>query len=239
MSLPLRALLLSAGFGTRLRPITSSIPKCLVQVGGQPILGIWINKLEELGCEKILINTHYLNKVVEQYVHNYPRKNTDILTVYEEKLLGTAGTLLFNKNFFKNSRILMIHADNVTDADLSLILAAHKKRPKECLITMLTFNTMDPQSCGIVHTDKNGVVKNFYEKKQGNYGFKANGALYIFDYELIDYLEEKNMEFYDFSKDVIPTILGKIYTWHTDANYFDIGTQKSLEKANKIWKVKL
>lgn len=239
MSLPLRALLLSAGFGTRLRPITLSLPKCLVQVAGQPVLGIWINKLEELGCEKILINTHYLNKIVEQFVHNYPRKNTDILTVYEEKLLGTAGTLLFNKSFFKNSRVLMIHADNVTDADLSLILDAHKKRPKECLITMLTFNTMDPQNCGIVHTDKNGVVKNFYEKKQGNYGYKANGALYIFDYEFIDYLEEKNIEFHDFSKDVIPTILGKIYTWHTDANYFDIGTQKSLEKANKIWKIKL
>ena len=72
---------------------------------------------------------------------------------YERKLLGTAGTLMRNEDYFKGSKGLLIHADNATDTDLNKLIEAHEERPKGCLITMLTFETENPQSCGIVEVD--------------------------------------------------------------------------------------
>ena len=72
MTKPLRALLLAAGFGTRLRPITQKIPKCLVEVGGEPLLGRWLRQLENVGCEAVLINTHYLADQVESFLRDRP-----------------------------------------------------------------------------------------------------------------------------------------------------------------------
>ena len=238
MSLPLRALLLSAGLGTRLRPLTLKTPKCLIPISGKPLLEIWLDELENLGCEKILINTHYLSHQVEEFLQNYPKRNAEIITTYEKKLLGTAGTFIYNKNFFKGSRGILIHADNITDADLNFIIDAHNQRPKECILTMLTFNTLNPQSCGIVQINEKGIVESFYEKVNFFKGNRANGALYVFDYELIEFLEKKDFNFYDFSRDIIPLLLGRIFTWHTNSNYYDIGSHESLKSVERIWKKK-
>ena len=71
MSKPLRALLLAAGLGTRLRPLTLQTPKCLVTIGGEPLLGHWLRQLEEAGCEAVLVNTHYLADQVVAYLANW------------------------------------------------------------------------------------------------------------------------------------------------------------------------
>jgi mannose-1-phosphate guanylyltransferase len=71
MSRPLRALLLSAGLGTRLRPLTLYTPKCLVPIGGYPLLGRWLRKLEQAGCKAVLVNTHYLAEQVEAYLQSW------------------------------------------------------------------------------------------------------------------------------------------------------------------------
>ena len=83
---------------------------------------------------------------------------------YEEKLLGTAGTLIKHKDFFKDSRIIMLHTDNMTNFDLSELIKADEQRPKNCLMTMLTFETNSPQTCGIIERDKDMIVRNFFEK---------------------------------------------------------------------------
>ena len=95
-----KALLLAAGLGTRLKPITKNIPKCLVRVGNEPILGIWLNNLSKAGCESVLINTHYFSNQVEDYLKKKEFGNMQIVTSYESSLLGTAGTLIKNSDFF-------------------------------------------------------------------------------------------------------------------------------------------
>ena len=89
----MRALLLAAGLGIRLRPITNSIPKCLIEINGRPLLDYWIELLSEGGIVDILINLHHLPNAVISYIEScrYPVKVT---TVYEQRLLGTGGTLL-------------------------------------------------------------------------------------------------------------------------------------------------
>ena len=167
MSSQIKALLLAAGFGTRLRPITDSTPKCLVEIEGlHP--GRWINELEKINCDSILINTHYLANQVNEYVdHIQPECSSKLSIIHEEQLLGTCGTLLANQSFFADSTGLLIHADNATSADLQELISAHHDRPNHCLLTMLTFNTTNPQSCGIVEIDKEGVVIRFHENLAG------------------------------------------------------------------------
>ena len=88
MKKTIRALLLSAGLGTRLRPLTLSIPKCLVEINDKPILENWLDKLEKIRVEKVLINTHYLSEQVDKFIDNQHNRNIEISNFYEEKLYG-------------------------------------------------------------------------------------------------------------------------------------------------------
>jgi len=154
MSSPLRALLLAAGLGTRLRPITEHTPKCLVRVAGEPLLGRWLRQLDAAGCEAVLINTHHLAEKVQAFLDAWQLSGKTagmaVQSVHEPRLLGTAGTLIANQGFFTGSTGLLIHADNAMAGNLDGLLDAHRRRPEECLLTMLTFRTHQPQSCGIV-----------------------------------------------------------------------------------------
>jgi len=231
MSRPLRALLLAAGLGTRLRPITLHTPKCLVTVAGEPLLGRWLRQLEAAGCEAVLINTHYLADQVVAFLQQRPAGPMSVHTIHEPGLLGTAGTLLANHAFFEGATGLLIHADNAMGEDLLGFLAAHETRPAHCMLTMLTFRTDQPCSCGIVATDAQGVVTDFREKVADPPGNCANGALYAFDAPFLDCLAGMAPEPSDFSTEVIPTLMGRIQTWHTDQPYLDIGTPAALAKA--------
>ncbi len=232
----LRALLLAAGFGTRLKPITNNIPKCLVEISGKPLLGRWIQQLEVLGCDSVLLNTHYLSNLVMNYLNNLPKNRLKIKTVYEEKLKGTAGTLFDNIDFFDGHTGIFLHADNVSDFDLRNLLKAHENRPKQCLLTMLTFNCENPKTAGIIEKDTNNILVAFHEKVENPPNNCANAAIYVFDVEFIEWIKELNFKPYDFSVDIIPLLLGKIFTYHTDEVYLDIGTPSSLKFAQKFFK---
>lgn len=95
----MKAILLAAGFGTRLRPLTNAIPKCLVPIKGKPLLQIWIERLTGSGIGPFLINTHYLAEQVNALIGSSPFKDK-VTLVHENKLLGTAGTLIDNLDFF-------------------------------------------------------------------------------------------------------------------------------------------
>ena len=112
MNQPLRALLLAAGLGPRLRPLTNHTPKCLVEIGGEPLLGHWLRKLEAAGCEAVLVNTHHLADQVVAYLEAWQGRGMTVQSVHEHELLGTAGTLLANQAFFTGATGLLIHADN-------------------------------------------------------------------------------------------------------------------------------
>ena len=160
----MRAILLAAGFGTRLRPLTNVIPKCLVPIKGVPLLGIWLARLEKAGVGPFLVNTHYLADKVQEFIRlsSYEEKTK---LAHEDYLLGTAGTLIKNLDFYQDEDGLLIHADNYCLADLEAFIHAHINRPKGCLMTMMIFQTTNPSSCGIVELDKQGVVIRFHCQK--------------------------------------------------------------------------
>jgi len=235
MSKPLRALLLAAGLGTRLRPLTLDTPKCLVPIGGEPLLAWWLHKLEATGCEAVLVNTHHLADQVVQFLNCWQSSSMSIKAVHEPELLGTAGTLIAHQTFFEGAIGLLIHADNAMASDLDPFVRAHAQRQSGCLLTMLTFCSDTPSSCGIVEINPEGIVRSFHEKVARPPGNRANGALYAFEQPLINFICGIEPSPTDFSTEVIPALIGRIQTWHTDQAYLDIGIPSALEQAQRIW----
>lgn len=228
-----KAVLLSAGLGTRLRPITEKIPKCLVEINNVPILERWLSHLEELGCKETLVNTHYFHEKVRDFLSKRNSKKMKIIETYEEKLLGTAGTLIKNIDFFDDSKIIMIHCDNFTNFNLQKLIDANDKRPKDCYLTMLTFQTSSPQKCGIIERDKKMIVQGFYEKVTNPPSNIANAAIYMFDRSFVIKLKKEMPNAIDFSTDVLPKFIGQIYSLHTKDFFLDIGTIENLSNAKK------
>lgn len=228
----MKALLLAAGYGKRLRPITLTTPKCLVEINGKPLLNYWIEILENDKISEILINTNYLTEIVEENIKNLKIKKP-LKILREDILLGTGGTILKNKTLLKKDTFLLIHADNLSLFNLDEFLEAHVKRPKGTLITMMIFKTDVPKECGIIELLDNGVVKEFHEKVKNPPGNLANGAVYLVEPTIIQFLETLNKDIIDFSTEVLPYFLNKIYTYENTIYHRDIGTIKSLNIAKK------
>ncbi len=222
----MRALLLAAGLGTRLRPLTNSIPKCLAPIRGKPLLYYWLEVLNAAGVRPVLVNLHYFADKVNDYIRQSGFRDI-VETVYEENLLGTAGTLLRNRNFFKEETLMLIHADNLAVFDMQAFIERHYSRPGCCEMTMLTFRTPTPASCGIVETDDAGVVRAFHEKVENPPGNLANGAVYIIEPGIFGFLEHLHKDVIDFSTEVLPHYMGRIYTFCNNVYHRDIGTMDS------------
>lgn len=232
----MKALLLAAGFGTRLRPITKTIPKCLVPIHGKPLLDYWLDLLFNNGIDSALINTHYLSEAVGKFVET-SRWAHRIQLVHENYLLGTAGTLLKNRNYFGTESLMIAHADNLTRFRPYEFISAHLHRTIGTDITMMTFDTDAPQSCGIVELDNSGVVQQFHEKVKNPPGVRANAAVYIFEPSVIDYIRSLNREVCDISMDVLPEYIGRIQTFHNTDYHRDIGTLESLALAENEFEI--
>jgi mannose-1-phosphate guanylyltransferase len=228
----MRALLLAAGFGMRLRPITDSIPKCLVEINGRPLLDYWIELMSNGGVSELLINLHYLPEIVIAYLENC-RFPVRITSVYEKKLLGTGGTLLKNKDFFKHEPLMLIHADNLSLFDVNAFNQRYVKREKGVEITMMTFRATEPEACGIVEVDDSEIVTAFYEKVSNPPGNLANGAVYILSPLVLDFIVSLGKEVVDFSTEVLPHFMGRINTFHNETYHRDIGTEESLQIARR------
>jgi mannose-1-phosphate guanylyltransferase len=231
----MKALLLAAGFGTRLSPITDIIPKCLVPINGKPLLEYWIQSLLEAGIDSLLINTHYKSEWVTEWV-THSAYAPYITLVHEPTILGTAGTLLANSTWIGQESVMLIHADNLCTASLPAFIKTHQNRPSQTQMTMMTFSTDTPESCGIVDLDASGVVQGFYEKVENPPSDLANGALYIIEPSLMQKMAESRPIPTDFSTQVIPHLMGKIMSHHNDHYHRDIGSFDALLSAQLDFK---
>lgn len=226
----MRALLLAAGLGRRLRPLTNTVPKCLIAIRGRPLLWYWLELLLGGGIERVLVNTHHLPETVRHFVTESPWRER-VTLVHEKHLLGTGGTVLRNRDFFQGRAFLVGHADNLTRFDVQALIRHHQQRPAGTLITMMTFRTDTPQTCGVVEEDPRGVVTAFHEKVANPPGDRANAAIYIFEPGVVEFLAGLGREVIDLSTEVMPAFLGRICTFHNSDYHRDIGTPESLRQA--------
>ena len=228
----MKALLLCAGFGMRLRPLTLETPKCLLPIGGRPLIDYWFETLfASEHVDHVVVNVHYKEDKFFEHLKASPYKNK-VSIVSEPEILGTAGTLINNKSAFEDyPDLLLIHGDNFYTGNIDELINAHAARPAHCQMTMLLFEVDKPDNYGIVRVDEAGVVTDFYEKQNDPPGNLANAAIYCLSKELLFSLDEKAR---DFSLEVIPTLMGEIYSVKTTGDVIDIGTPETYRRAQNV-----
>jgi D,D-heptose 1,7-bisphosphate phosphatase len=225
----IKALLLAAGLGTRLRPLTDSVPKCLIPIAGRPLLDIWIHRLLECGIREARINTHALATAVRAHIAQINAKNGLLLVeAHEPVLLGSSGTVTANADLADDvDEIVVIYADNFSDIDLQPLIAFHRQHSDP--LTMVLFQAPNPSACGIAKLDTDGRIISFVEKPKAPASNLANAGLYVID--AAAYREIAEMKAFDLGFEVLPRFVGRMRGWIWGGYYRDIGTHESLELA--------
>lgn len=252
----MKAFLLSAGLGTRLKPLTDSVPKCLVEVCGKPLLYIWLDLLEKEGIKEVLINTHYFAEKVEKAIS--VRKNKiKVNLFYEKSLLGSGGTVLYNEDFVRNEKdFFFIFADNLSNVSLKNIRDFHVG--KNSLFTTYVYRTDVPKQKGIFVADKNGKVLDFEEKPLHPKNNLASAGIGVLSEKVFEIFKKgdkvtelrksgdkvmsnkvmgdkvmSDRRLIDFGKDVMQLLIGNMYVMETSDYIRDIGTLKDLDEARE------
>jgi mannose-1-phosphate guanylyltransferase len=227
----MKAFLLAAGLGTRLRPITDSTPKCLLSVGGRPMLDIWLDALAKAGVSEVLLNAHHLADQVKAHVGARIGAPAVHLVV-EPELLGSAGTLRANREFVAGEDMfLAINADNLTDFDLGILIDTHLA--SSAIATLSLFRASDPTRVGVVEV-KAGLVVGFEEKPAHPRGDLANAGMYAFAPAVIDEIIGPDPR--DIGFHLLPRLIGRAQAVPLNGSYFiDIGTPEALRRARDDW----
>jgi len=238
----MKAFLLAAGKGTRLRPYTDRHPKCLMPIHGRPLLEIWIDLLQAHGVDKVLINTHHLADQVEKAAaHLRAEKVLDIHTVHEPELLGSAGTLLANTDFIDSGEdFLIVYADNLTNLNLSAMLGRHAEhKAAGHVLTMGLFRTTTPRACGIATVDAAQTVIRFMEKPVKPESNLANAGIYVATYNILETCRAIRQTLgpgiLDIGFHVLPELVGRMGGYEITDTLIDIGTVAAYEQALEIW----
>jgi mannose-1-phosphate guanylyltransferase len=226
-----RALILAGGVGSRLRPLTDALPKCLVPIGGRPLLDYWVEALIAAGVAEARINTHAHADRVRAYIESVnARGRLRLAESHEPELLGSAGTIAANADLADGAdRVLIIYADNLSDVDLRALLTFHGRHADP--MTMMLFRAADPRACGIVELDAEGRVISFVEKPERPASDLANSGLYVADSAA--YREIAAMRAFDIGLEVLPRFVGRMRGWAWGGYHRDIGTHEALEQARR------
>ena len=154
-------LLLSAGFGTRLKPLTDSIPKPLVEVGGKPLIAWSLELIAEAGFKRVFINLHYLADKIKDYVGDGSRWGMEVVYFFEEEILGTGGAIKNVESHLQSDNLLTLNSDILFANDFSiadLCLAHCERKPA---VTMVLREDKDSEKYGELGVDKAGRVVSF------------------------------------------------------------------------------
>jgi mannose-1-phosphate guanylyltransferase len=234
----MKALLLAAGFGTRLLPITEKIPKCLVKINEISMLEFWLRKLQINEISTVVVNTHHLADLVINEI-NQSNTSNNVQIFHEHKLLGTAGTLLANLDSTLDSEVIVVHCDNFSDIDIGDFLSAHRKRHRECLITMAIFETNNVQMSGMIEIDEDGIARKFIEKPRHSELTMANAAVYIFDKQALNEIHEKYCGAQEIVNDILIHFIGRIQTYSWPGFHMDMGTLENLKTIRDRYESKI
>jgi Nucleoside-diphosphate-sugar pyrophosphorylase involved in lipopolysaccharide biosynthesis/translation initiation factor 2B, gamma/epsilon subunits (eIF-2Bgamma/eIF-2Bepsilon) len=201
----MKAMILAAGEGTRLRPLTLETPKVLLPVGGVPLIEHTLTWLKRYGIQKVAINLYHLGEKIKDFLGDGSRFGIRISYSPEEKLLGTAGGVKRMQDFL-NSTFVVIYGDILTDFDLSSMIKLHRER--EAIATLVTFEVSNPREVGVVEMDGEGRVLSLVEKPQSvttGSPVLASGGVYVLERESLNYIPAQG--FCDFAYDVFPKLL--------------------------------
>ena len=226
-----RAFILAAGKGTRLRPITDKIPKCLVPIKGIPLLAIWLRSCRDAGITDVLINLHAHADAVRRFLAGEDY-GVRIRVVEEESLLGSAGTLRANRDWIAaHESFWIFYADVLNCADLAGMAQLHEQRRPAA--TLGVYEVSDPRRCGIVSTRSDGTIDTFVEKPENPPGKLAFAGLMVATASVLDLIP--NCIPADLGFHVLPKLSGRMLAFPIRDYLIDIGTLENYHRAQSDW----
>lgn len=226
MNKNLKAMVMAAGMGSRLEPITLMLPKPLMPILNRPLMDIILMQLRSIGVRDVISNTYYL---ADQIINRYEKNDLGINFSYikETELSGTAGGVKKCQFFFDEGEdFIVMSGDGLTTVDIQKGLEIHKKSKAIATIGVKEIPIEEVSHFGVVVVDDEGYISEFQEKPSVEEAKSnlINTGIYIFNYKIFDYIPEG--KFYDFAKNVFPDLLkdGQINTFRVDEYWNDIGT---------------
>jgi len=226
----MKSFLLAAGHGTRLRPYTDNVPKCLLPIRGTPMLEIWLGLCRRYGITDVLVNTHAHASAVKDFVARW-RDGMRVSVVEEPELYGSAGTLAANRAWVAHDdRFWVFYADVLTNANLGQMAAFHDP---SSVATLGLYSVPDPGRCGIATLDADGTIVSFVEKPAEPTGNLAFAGFMIATHGLLDVVPKKVGA--DIGFDVLPRLIGRMRGYHIPEFVLDIGTLENYESAQRVW----
>ena len=230
----MKAFLLAAGIGSRLRPITDSTPKCMLMIGDRPLLDVWLDAFDRAGVDEVLVNLHHLPDVVRHHVAARTGPPA-VRMVFEPELLGSAGTLAANRHWVEDEEFfLACNADNLTDFDVRLLADEHRQHG--ALATLAVFHSPRPSAGGVVEVDSTGRVVGFVEKPSEPVSDLVNAGMYAFQPIVLDEIGGTPPN--DIGYDLLPRLVGRARAVPVEGYFRDIGTADAYRQAREEWPVR-
>jgi mannose-1-phosphate guanylyltransferase len=202
--MPTKAMLLAAGRGTRLRPLTETVSKCMIEIAGKPVLEHNIEWLRRFGVTDILINLHYLPEAVTNHFGDGRRWGARITYSFEPELLGTAGAVRNAASFF-DGPFFVWYGDNLSTCRLDRLWEFHKSR--RGVATIALHHRDDPTESGIVGMDGEGRITRFLEKPRAEQVFShwVSAGILALEPQTLEAIGPEGAQ--DFGRDVFPLML--------------------------------
>ena len=236
----MKGVIIAGGKGERLMPLTSKLPKPMLEVAGKPLLEHQINLFRKYKISKLLLCLHYLPEKIMDYFKNGNDFDVQLTYSIEKKPMGTAGALSLARNFFDDSFIVM-YGDNFTNLDLDKLVDFHKRK-KSFATIVLYKKKLKEKSSSLAVKDENSRIKRFVESPsnsdlknlKGKYKY-VNAGIYVFEPEMLKFIPKKK---FDFAYDLFPLLLKKrqrVYGYDLPKGTIlrEIGTIKKLNSVRK------
>ena len=228
----MKAMILAAGVGSRLDPLTRNIPKPMVPIVNRPVMEHIVELLAKHGFNDIMVNLHYLADQIETYFGDGSKWGVNIHYSKEERLWGDAGSVKRCEDFFDDT-FVVVGGDDLADLDLTRIVRIHKE--KKALATIALSLVDDPSEYGIALLNERGRITRFLEKPRGEVIFSnmANTGVYIFEPQVLE-LIPKGVP-YGFGNNVFPMLLeqkARFYGYLSSSYWRDVGNLKQYQQTH-------
>jgi NDP-sugar pyrophosphorylase family protein len=230
----MKAFILAAGLGTRLRSLGLDLPKVMVPVGGKPLLEHHLELFKRQGIRELIVNLHYLPEKITSYFGDGSRFGVKITYSREPELLGTAGAVKKMERELLDGTFVVFYGDNLVRVQFAPLIEFHRAR--KAVATVALFASPEPWTGGVVETDSNGRVLRFVEKpdpKQVSTNLISAG-IFVIEPSVLEMIPAG--KFYDFGRDVFPKLLAEgrpVYAMMPEAYIRDVGTPERLAKAQQ------
>jgi mannose-1-phosphate guanylyltransferase len=226
-------MVMAAGLGTRLRPLTCDVPKPLVPVANRPVMEHILLLLRRHRFGPVIANLHSFPDTIRDRFGDGSGLGIDLTYSHEDELLGTAGGVRNVADFFGDEPFLVMAADALTDIDLAALRAAHEAN--EGIATLAVTQVSDVSEFGVVITDSAGRIQGFQEKPDRAEALSdlASCMIYVLDREIFDYFPSKPVV--DFAREVFPALLSNDVPFHVhriDAYWNDVGSLPEYLRGN-------